>query len=230
MSVIRDVLHLVFPDSCACCSAQLRRGEAEICVSCLSDIEPTEFHVHPGDNELFRRFAGKVPVEAAASLFWFDKSGKLQRAISQMKYHHRPSIGRFMGLHYGRELAGLEWVRRCEAFIPVPLHAARRAQRGFNQAEAFAKGLSRATGIPVHSRALRRTAATATQTRKSATERWENVKDVFTLDKPVGNSVILVDDVITTGATLEACVRAMRESSFAPQWIGVLSIACTRRN
>jgi ComF family protein len=230
MSALKNLLHLIFPAVCASCQSQLSRGEEEVCLSCLTDIEETDFHSFAFENELYFRFAGKVPLSGAASLFWFDKSGKLQKVISQMKYHHRRSIGDFLGRYYVSRLRSSETFTRCDAIVPVPLHPTRLAQRGYNQAEYFARGLSKGMNIPVNVRALQRTKATTTQTRKNASERWENVKEGFQWTQPAGKHILLVDDVITTGATLEACIRAIMESEFKPESICIASIASTRKN
>lgn len=225
--MFKDLLNLVFPPVCPSCDTLLNDQEKAICWACLADIEQTDFHLDPGNNELFFRFAGKIDLAGAAALFYFDKQGKLKEIIKALKYKNQPYMGTFLGEFYGKMLKGSEMMAGMDRIIPVPLHRSRLISRGYNQSEAFARGLSSSLGISVDSRSLRRLQKTVTQTQKRQDERWDNVRDVFGLSQPLGGKVVLVDDVITTGSTLEACIRTLLAQENPPR-IQVLCIGMAR--
>lgn len=227
MNTLRNLLELIFPRSCPCCGDALVRGEKEICLDCLTDIEQTEFHHNSQENEFFYRLAGRVPLEGAAALFYFDKKGKLQSAVSALKYNRAAGIGGFLGEYYGRRLSGSPILDGVEALLPVPLHRQRQRERGYNQAALIASGIGKACGIPVKKDILSRRQATQSQTRKGRTGRWENVRDAFVAQAPVPGRIALVDDVVTTGATTEACIRSLLAARPDVKVI-VLCLAVTR--
>jgi ComF family protein len=226
--MFRDLLSLVFSSGCVACGVELTSQEEWVCFHCLSEIEQTNFHLSPSMNELYYRFGGKVPLRGAASLFYFDKKGYLQDILRALKYGDQPQIGVFLGELYGEVLAGSEFVREASCLIPVPLHASRFRKRGYNQSEKIAAGLSRQLGIPVETGLLRRQRRTLTQTRKSRFSRWTNVSDAFVADGIPACGAILVDDVITTGSTLEACIRALLEAGMEGSGLSVMSIGMAR--
>lgn len=176
-------------------------------------------------------FYGRVPVQKAAGYLLFEKSGKVQKILHSIKYNGNKDLAIKMGEWYGESLKAGGHFINCDVIVPVPLHKEKLSQRGFNQSEEFAIGLSKSLGIPVNSDLLVRNEYTSTQTRKSRTERWENVKDVFEVkDQAVAanKAVLLVDDVITTGATIEACCRAI-EKAGAKQ-LNVVSLAYAKKD
>ncbi|MCC7302649.1 MAG: ComF family protein [Bacteroidia bacterium] len=205
-----DVLHLVFPNVCPACNRALYHFEECLCTICLRTLPGTGFHLLP-DNPVERMFMGRVDLNAAAVYYRYRKGSRVQNMIHRLKYKGEKEIGRFLGRRYGRELLQSEQFRSADVIIPVPLHPARLRSRGFNQSEVFGSGLSEAMGKPLHTDWLLRKERTNTQTRKSRFHRWENTEGKFTLGKGAqeGCHVLLVDDVITTGATLEACARAL---------------------
>lgn len=197
-------------------------------MQCLLELGETQFHGHPADNELYYRLAGRVPIVGASALFFFDKRGRFKRITQALKYGNRPQVGTYLGHYYGEKLRKVPELTRVEAIVPVPLHRGRFAQRGYNQSERIAHGLGKALGISVVENALTRAAKTTTQTQKSKTERWENVADAFEVRKPLSGHLMLVDDVITTGATLEACIRRLYAQPLPPQSVYVLALGMTR--
>lgn len=224
----RDLFRLIYPRFCPGCGADLVGGEEEVCISCLTDIEQTRFHLKGEENELYYRFAGKVPMHSAAAFYYFDKAGKMQRIISALKYENSPRIGRSLGRIYGSLLAGSTFIQDFEAVAPVPLHRDRLVERGYNQSHEFCRGLCEKTGLRLMPDALERRAATRSQTKKGREERFANMKDVFRARKPVSGGLLLADDVVTTGATLEACIRALYAQENPPSRVGVIAIAMTR--
>lgn len=226
----KDVFHLVYPRECPGCDRLLSDKELAICFRCLTDIEKTGFEKSPKDNDLYLRFAGKVPLEGAAALYYFDKLGKMRKVISALKYQNMPQVGRILGEVHGRYLKESGFAEGLEVIVPVPLHWSRLRSRGYNQATEYAVGLSKEMGIPVDEKILKRRGRTSTQTRKSRNERWENVKSVFKVANPTAKGMLLVDDVITTGATLEACIRVLQSGPIKPKVLKLGAIGVTRHD
>jgi ComF family protein len=192
----------------------LAKGEEVICTRCIHTLPRTTYHSF-ADNPLYKRIGGRIPLRFACAFLLFRKGGPVQELLHELKYNNRPDIGRILGRVYGRELLEAGLSPQLDLIVPIPLHAWKRKRRGFNQSEEFAVGLAEAMDIPVQPFVVQRLVNTETQTRKSRLKRWENVSDVFAVtDHAVldGKHVLLVDDVITTGATIEACGTALLEA------------------
>ena len=228
MALWNDLAAVLFPRTCPACGKRLTAAEGEVCLDCLLDIASTHFEKRPTDNELYYRLAGRVAIAGAVPLLYFEKSGKVKQLISALKYRNRPQLGVFLGHYLGEQLRGQPWMADVSAIVPVPLHTRRMATRGYNQSAQLGSGLSQALGIPQHPHALTRIVNTRTQTRKGQAERWQNVKEAFQLATPLKGHVLLVDDVVTTGTTTEACVRALLDCAEPPK-VTVLAAAMTRR-
>ena len=212
MIFLNDFISLIFPRICAGCGNSLWKNEEVLCHFCEYHLPRTNFHADH-ENPVTRLFWGRVPIEAAAAFLYFNKGGKVQRMIHQLKYKGNKEIGVFLGTQYGQNLKFSPCFNSADAIIPVPLHKKKYMKRGYNQSEQFAIGLAGPMNIPVNNKLLIRIKATETQTRKSRFRRFQNVNEIFLVKSPdqwSGKHVILVDDVITTGATLESCVHAMR--------------------
>jgi ComF family protein len=167
------------------------------------------------ENPLVRKFYGRVPFKGAASLFLFEKSGKVQRMLHAIKYQQQKELARHLGKVYAEDLNKTGFFDQVDVIVPVPLHEKKLRRRGFNQSEWFAKGLSEGIHKPVDTAGLVRIKDTGTQTRKKRYERWENVDGIFGLTDPASFSnrhILLADDVITTGATLEAAWQALKKA------------------
>ena len=206
-----DFISLIFPRICACCGNSLWKHEERICHSCDFRLPRTDFHL-AAENPVTRLFWGRVPVEAACACLYFNKGNRVQRLVHQLKYKGRKDIGIWLGAQYGHELCKSPLFSDLDAIIPVPLHKKRYMQRGYNQSEQFATGLGGPMNLPVVIHLLIRSRATETQTRKSRFSRYQNVHDIFEVRDPEyyrGKHLLLVDDVITTGSTLESSVLAM---------------------
>ncbi|NOR87283.1 MAG: ComF family protein [Bacteroidales bacterium] len=210
-SLFEDFLNLIYPRTCAACGNTLFRHEEVICSHCLIHLPKTFFH-EDGANPLFMLFWGKIQMEMISSFYFYNKGNKVQNLIHQFKYRNRPDIGVYLGKRYGVYLNQSENFSDVDLIIPVPLHQDKMKIRGYNQAEKFAQGLSKSMDIPVDTVSFIRNTATETQTRKTKLERWENVKDKFSIkdEEAIQNKhILLVDDVITTGSTLEACAQIL---------------------
>ncbi len=226
--MLSDLLQLIFPKNCPGCDNALGRGEAAVCVHCLLELEETRFHLQPADNELYYRLAGRVPLIGASAMYYFDKRGRFKKMMQALKYGNCPQVGKFLGQYYGECLKDEPLISQALTIVPVPLHRSRFAERGYNQSEMIALGLGKALGISVDIKALQRTSKTATQTKKTQKERWENVESVFGMQRPLSGHLILVDDVITTGATLEACIRTLYAQAAPPESVYVLALGMAR--
>lgn len=207
--LLADLAALFFPRPCLACRAPLVAGEAHLCTSCRTELPYTDYHLlPPAQNPLARRFWGKLPVQHTLSYLHFLRHGRVQQLLHQLKYRGQSQVGSALGQLYGAELAEAGLGPEFDLIVPVPLHRRKLARRGYNQADAFATGLAAALPCPSAAHALRRTEHTASQTRKGRVARWQNVATVFEVAEPteiVGRHILLVDDVLTTGATLEAC-------------------------
>ncbi|MEM7655429.1 MAG: ComF family protein [Bacteroidota bacterium] len=221
---------LFVANDCLGCERMLTSQEQFLCLQCLSQMEETHFHESWQENELYYRLAGRVPLSGAASLFYFDKGGRLQRVIQQLKYQSMPQVGTYLGKYYGNRLQGSGSLPSVDAIVPVPLHARRLRQRGYNQAEQIARGLGKVLEIPVQAQLLKRKRHTAKQAQKAGTQRWENVAGAFQAAKQIPRSVLLVDDVITMGATMGACLEALFAAEQPPKEVYVLSVGMTRKS
>ncbi len=211
MKYLGDFISLIFPRICAGCGNNLWNKEETICHFCEYHLPKTNFHQDP-ENPVSCLFRGRVEIETGAAFLYFHKGSNVQRLVHQLKYKGRKDVGIYLGKRYGHLLKYSPHFNSADAIIPVPLHRKKQMQRGYNQSEQFAIGLSGSMNIPVNTLLLSRIKATETQTRKSRFSRYENVKEIFTVNSPQdwkGKHLLLVDDVITTGATLESSILAL---------------------
>ena len=208
----RALADVFMPRLCPVCGTALVADEPHICRACLAALPRT--HLEDIDfNTMEQLFAGKVPIERATGYFYYQKSSPYAQILFDIKYRNRPQMGQWLTARAAGELRSSGFFDGIEAIVPVPLHPSKLAERGYNQSDYLARGLAQALGIPVID-ALKSTRAHGSQTRRSATERWLNAQNTYTLrtshsQQLAGKHILLVDDVVTTGATLEACARAL---------------------
>ena len=207
---LNDLLStLIYPHNCCGCGYHLPTTSQVLCWRCIQQLPLTGFEKQP-DNLVERVFAGRMPLQRAGSFLFFKKASLTQDLLHQLKYRGRQDLGLYLGKRMGQAIQEAGWQMDC--IVPLPLNRKKLAKRGFNQAEVLANGISEATGKPVEKVAVIRTRNNATQTRKSRVERWQNVSEVFDLHPGYTlqhKHILLVDDVLTTGATLEACGRVL---------------------
>lgn len=218
-----DFVTLFFPNHCLGCSNSLYKGEEILCTRCILDLPKTRYHEQT-DNTIKSRLDGRIPLSYAMAFLKFRKTGVVQHLLHQLKYNNHPEIGVRLGKLYGKDLIDCNYDKAFDIIIPIPLHKSRQRKRGYNQSAKFAEGLSSSMQIPWDESLVERRIRTTTQTRKTKSERWENVKDVFYVTHPekiMNKRILLVDDVITTGATLEACGHQLLSHDCS-----ALSIAC----
>ena len=226
-TVSSDMMHIFFPHLCAGCGNDALGNDAVLCVQCLSKLPVTNFHLH-AQNRAERIFAGRLPIEAASSFMYFSKDSLAQRLLHQLKYKGNTSLGYMLGRMMGEALRQSSLYDTADILVPLPLHPSKEKKRGYNQSLVLCTGMSEAMGIPVEGHAVAKLAYTGTQTRKNRLERWQNVKEKFVLTQPQhlqNKYVLLVDDVITTGATLEACGQEILQAPGTR--LGIASLAYT---
>jgi ComF family protein len=206
-SLLNDFAHLFFPQTCAGCGSDVITSDSPLCIRCIASLPVTNFHLHTG-NQVEKIFWGRIPVTCATSLCYFNSGSLIQTLLHQLKYKGHKELGYFLGRVMGETLIQSNRFSYLDALIPLPLFAAREKKRGYNQAALLCEGMAEAMKIPIWNDVVMRTTATTTQTKKNRLERWENIEGKFVITNPSllsGKHVLLVDDVITTGATLEAC-------------------------
>ena len=229
MSLIRtyfeDFLSLFYPKLCLSCRENLPIQQKTLCLKCQFRLPKTNFHLEK-ENPFTQRFYGRIDLYSGAALYYFTKAGLTQQLIHELKYNGKKSIGYQLGQLYGSQLLASPHFHSVDLIIPVPLHPRRERQRGYNQSDQFASGLSDTMQRPWSRKYLYRKVATTTQTKKSQLERFTNVASAFDLRdgaKLKDLHILLVDDVLTTGATLEACAQVLLNA--APKHLSLATIA-----
>ncbi len=233
MDLFRDIagdfLGLFFPELCLSCRTPLVHGEEIMCTGCLVSVARTGFHLKR-DNSLEQSFWGRCQVERAAAFSVYNRGSRIRTLIHLLKYKGRKDIGRALGNLYGSYLKESDFLDGIDLMIPVPLHPSRLRRRGYNQSTYIARGVSDITGVPVAEELLKREAEGTSQTKRGRYERWENVEGLFRVTKPgaiSGRHVLLLDDVITTGSTMEACVNALHGA--AEVRVSVIALAAAQK-
>jgi ComF family protein len=209
--MFKKVLNLFFPKACAGCNSFLLANENVICTVCRHEI-PLTNHSKIENNEAMAKFYGRIPIEFAGAFLYFHKKGIVQELIHKLKYKGHQDIGTSIGYWYAEELKNIRELQDVDYIIPVPLHKKRLKERGYNQVETFGKALSESTKIAYNDTVLIRNVYSKTQTNKNILGRSEVVKSIFsvTADESFHNKhFLLIDDVITTGSTLESCGREL---------------------
>ena len=206
-----DFFSLLFPRLCYACGNQLMRNENLICTECFVVIPRTNYHFIE-DNPVAQLFWGRCLIEKAAAFSYYNKGSRIRKLIHNLKYNGIREIGYVLGRLYGLSLKTSGFINDIDIIIPVPLHPVKKRIRGFNQSETISMGIADATHLPVDLKSLARVLVSATQTKRSRYERWTNVEGIFqVLDSQtiMGKHVLLVDDVITTGSTIESCTNEL---------------------
>lgn len=216
VSLWHQLLDLLAPRLCTVCGRRLSPKEQVLCVSCNMHLPRTGFLLNAYDNVMARLFWGIIPVERVAALFHYEADSNVNNIVYDLKYRNHPEVGREMGCLMACECNEAGFFDGIDAIVPVPLARKRQRQRGYNQSLCIAEGLSRVTGIPVYNKVIYRTKFVISQTQIGHRERQENVAGVFKLkdaDAIRGRHILLVDDVVTTGATMTACARELLKVS-----------------
>ena len=203
---LNNLINLFYPQVCPACGNLLMSNEETVCLICRYLLPKTEYEKN-ADNPLAQMFYGQVNFNAVTAEFFFSKTGKVQHLLHQLKYEGNQDAGFFLGQQLGESIKDAELFRGIDFIIPIPLHPKKEHLRGYNQSCVIAQGVVEKTAIPIMRDCLYRKVFTSTQTKKSREERWENVKDIFDVkngERLKGRHILLIDDVLTTGATLMA--------------------------
>ncbi len=227
------MLDLVAPRQCCICETRLGPEEHDICLSCLRHLPHTDHLQEPYDNDLAKVFWGRiVHIERAAAWIYHQAGSQALRPLYQLKYNHRPEIGVTLGRIMGKEMVQSGFLEGVDCIVPVPLAPQRQRQRGYNQSERIAQGISEVAGRPVITDAVRRTRFADSQTTKGRWGRNENVEGVFeahNIDKIRNSHVLLLDDTVTTGATICACAQPLEQAGVRAISVAAVSFADPRR-
>lgn len=211
-SFLGDLVHLVFPQSCVSCSKELSKSEKNICFICSSELSETNFHLSTEPTSMDKLFWGRFDIENTYTHLFFEKEKSSQHVLFSLKYQNNPDIGYYFGGVIARRLQSIRGFNDADVFIPAPLHPKKEFLRGYNQSESIAKGIGDALNLPVDLLSVVRSKHGSTQTKKNRFQRWDNVQSTFTTKRSIKlfKHIVLVDDVITTGSTLEAIAQSIR--------------------
>ena len=225
MQLFKDIFDLFFPEVCLACKNQLHSNESSICTFCRHDFPQTDF-TNVSNNQLEKLFHGRSPIKEATALFYFQKKGKVQELIHQLKYRNHQEIGELLGFWLGEDIESSKRFKSIDYIVPVPIHPKKRRKRGYNQLTKFGEALAQTLSKNLIEDNLIKVDSTETQTKKGRMERWLNVQNHFELVDPSffeNRHVLLIDDVITTGATLEACSNQFLQCKNATVSIAVMA-------
>ncbi len=225
--LIDAVTGLLFPPVCITCGNRLISQEEYLCMDCWLDLPVSRYHLDP-DNKVVRLFWGRVAIENGTSWFQYRKGSRYQKLIHFIKYKGMKDLGSEAGKRFGENLLQASGFCLADLVVPVPLHRRKQASRGYNQSEWIARGIATAMKKPLSTGNLVRHIHTPTQTRKNRFERWKNVEGIFNINNPQeyeNMHILLVDDVVTTGSTLEACASEILKCQGAKVSIATLAHA-----
>ena len=225
--ILDSLVQTLFPSTCACCGDILMPGEKQLCINCLADLTATRYTSH-NDNRTERLLGGRIAFSKATSIFIFRHGNTVQKAVHAMKFHGNSDLCLLMGRQMGLELLASGRFDDIDLLVPVPLHWWRRLRRGYNQSELLCRGIAQVMHREVNTRALRRHRYTQQQSLQASSDREKNVQGAFSLRRPddlAGRHILLVDDVLTTGATISSCCDALKNVNNLKISIATFSIA-----
>jgi competence protein ComFC len=225
-----DLLHLIFPSTCLICENELSKFEESLCSFCQQELKYTHFEDYKIETSLDKLFWGRVNVKTTFSMLYFEKGNHTQTILHQIKYKSNLVLGKFMGEKMGEKLKMNTKYENIDVLIPIPLHPKKKYIRGYNQSEIIANGISKSLNIPLNLTFLIRIKHAESQTKKSKFLRWDNIEEAFYVNVK-GNEnlkhIALIDDVITTGSTIESCIQKIH--NLRPDIeISVFSLAVTK--
>ena len=222
----KSLISLFYPELCVACNQKQPIKDQLFCVACLFHLQPSDYHLQV-ENPIIDHFYGKIPIAHGSALYHFVKSGRVQSIMHNLKYRKMSFIGTELGKILGEKLKESRFYQNIDVVIPVPLHPKKHRKRGFNQSEKIADGLADSMGISVKADAIKRIVNTLSQTKLSRADRMENVKDAFqvTVNPMITDkSILLVDDVLTTGSTLAACGKALLDAGSKRIFITTIAV------
>ena len=211
MFSIKEILHLFFPELCLACNTLLSTNEEKICTTCRHNIPFSHYHLNK-NNPVYSKFYGKIPLTFATSIFLYHKNGVVQELIHKLKYKSQQEIGVIIAHWYEEIFIEISNMYAFDYLVPVPLHPKKHKSRGYNQLTSFGNTLSKISSIPFREDILLRKQFSVSQTKKNLQERSKISEDIFIVSDTFnenGIHILLIDDVITTGATLEMCCKSL---------------------
>ena len=224
---LADLYSLLYPKLCVICGEPLIEHEKFFCFACFLKLPRTNYHWIP-ENQAVERLAGKVSLEKASSFFYYNKGGVAQKLIAEIKYKGNRNLGEWIGSYLAKDMISSGFFQGIDYLVPVPLYRSKEKKRGFNQTEKIAEGISQVTKIPIEKQNVFREKANTTQTKKGLFDRWKNTLNLFNLKDPKlfnKKHVLLIDDVLTTGSTIEAVAQSVMKSQEVK--VSVLTLAIT---
>lgn len=227
MNFLEAFWRSIFPECCLGCNTALVRGEDMLCLGCKTELPVTDYSQHK-ENPLYLRFSPYISIEYAFALWHFNKEGIVQKLLHNLKYYNHPEISHYAGKAMGENLVKQGFIEKIDTVIPIPLHSARKQHRGYNQSAGFAQGIAEQLHIQWSDDWVVRNKSTQSQTRKSQEQRKKNVEGIFSIkdDTHIKNkNVLVVDDVITTGATILSCLDTMKKAGANKIFVGCIAVA-----
>ncbi len=221
------MLQLLYPELCVACGQDLPFSATCFCMHCKSRLSVSDMY-KCRDNEFVHRLWGRLPLQSGAAAYYFTRNSPIRHAIHHLKYRNKPEIGKILGREFGRQLKRSADFQTIDLIVPVPLHPKKERLRGYNQSAMIAQGLAEAMDVPLLNGVLVRNTHTETQTHKKRMDRFQNVDAMFGLRKPhllAGKHILLADDVLTTGATLEVCGQTLLQAEGARLSCATIAIA-----
>lgn len=224
--ILNDISNVLVPEVCFGCNAHLLAGEHILCTSCRNDLPLTDYNFNV-ENPVDRIFYGRINIKKANSFLFFTERGIVKRLLHHLKYKNQQKIGDFLGAWFGQIIKENGFIDQIDLVVPVPLHRKKRRQRGYNQVERFGIQLAGHLGAKYSGDLLRKTSNTKTQTRKGRIGRWSEIRSLYTTadhDLIRDKKVLLVDDIITTGATIEMCAKTLQEAENVEVYVASMAV------
>ncbi len=227
-AILSDIRHLIFPQKCLACESELTGAETTICSLCTTHFTETNFHLNAEPTMMDKIFWGRIDIHKTYALFFFEKGKTAQKILFQLKYKNNQEVGHHFGGEIAKRLKLNPDFGDVDVLIPVPLHPKKEFIRGYNQSEALAKGISEELGVPMDTSSVKRVKHGASQTQKARFERWSSIQSTFRVNNSIQHfkHIVLVDDVITTGSTMEVIASTIREKHPDAR-ISVVTLAIT---
>ena len=226
-TLLANFASLIYPELCVICGEPLIENETFFCFACFLKLPKTNYHLIP-ENQAIERLSGKVSLVKASSYFYYNKGGVAQKLISEIKYKGNRNLGEWIGGYLAKDMISSGFFQGIDYMVPVPLHRSKEKKRGFNQAEKIAEGIAQVTKIPLETNNVLREKANTSQTKKGIFDRWKNTRNLFNLKDTKlfkKKHILLIDDVLTTGSTLEAVAQSLLKSQGVK--ISILTLAIT---
>lgn len=220
-----SIINLFYPLYCAACGKRMFREFEVLCLTCETSLSKTNYHLIP-DNPLELKFRGRCDIAGAAALYFFEKKGAVQKLLFHLKYKGNEAVGAHTGQLLGEQLQDSRF-NQVDMVLPVPLHPLKEKIRGYNQVHSFARAIAQQLHTSYQPNLLIRLHNNHSQTKKNRTLRWENVQEIFHVLQPAqikNKKILLVDDVVTTGATIEACCLALEKAGKCEVYVATLAV------